>query len=71
MHTLAYAAFYLVALHLIYFAFLHYSPSPVRMTLYEPNPLRYYYIALLVTAVGTQAVAFVMTVSRRRRVGAL
>lgn len=71
MHTLAYAAFYLVALHVVYFAFIHYSPSPLRMTLYEPNPLRYYYLALLVTAVGAQAVAFVITVSRRRSVGAL
>jgi len=71
MHTLAYAAFYLVALHVTYFAFIHYSPSPTRMTEYEPNPLRYYYLALLLTAVGAQAAAFVTTVWRRRRVGAL
>ncbi|WP_329812640.1 hypothetical protein, partial [Streptomyces sp. GSL17-113] len=62
--------FYLVAMHVVYFAFIHYSPSPTRMTMYEPNPLRYYYLLLLLTAAATQAAAFVMTVWRRRTVGA-
>ncbi len=69
MHTLAYAAFYLVVLHVIYFAFIHYSPSPTRMTIYEPNPLRYIYLAMFITAIGAQATAFVTTVLRRRAVG--
>ena len=70
LHTLAYAAFYLVALHVIYFAFIHYTPSPTRMTVYDPNPLRYYYLALLVSAAGAQAFAFARTVTRQRSVGA-
>ncbi len=70
MHGLAYVIFYLVAMHVVYFAFIHYSPSPTRMTMYEPNPLRYYYLLLLLTAAATQAAAFVMTVWRRRTVGA-
>lgn len=71
MHTLAYAAFYLVTLHVLYFAFVHYSPSPTRLTIYEPNPLRYYYLALFLTAVGAQASAFTAAVWRRQKVGAL
>jgi len=62
--------FYLVALHVIYFAFMHYSPSPTRMTMYEPNPLRYLYLALLISVTSAQSAAFVATVWRRRSVGA-
>lgn len=70
LHGLAYVTFYLVALHVVYFAFIHYSPSPARMTLYEPNPLRYYYLALLISVTSVQSAAFVATVWRRRSVGA-
>lgn len=70
LHGLAYVTFYLVALHVIYFAFIHYSPSPMKMTVYEPNPLRYYYLALLLTVASAQSAAFVTTVWRRRSIGA-
>lgn len=66
MHTLAYAIFYLVTLHVLYFAFMHYTPSPVRMTDYDPNPLRYYYLAMIVSIALLQAAAFVKTVWLKR-----
>lgn len=62
VHTLSYAIFYLVVLHVLYFAFIHYTPSPTRMTNYPVNPLRYYYLAMLASISFVQSAAFVKTV---------
>lgn len=66
LHTLAYAIYYLVTLHVIYFAFLHYTPSPAKMTAYPENPLRYYYLFMILSVSVLQAAAFVKTVWRKR-----
>lgn len=66
LHNFAYAIYYLVSLHVIYFAFLHYAPSPARMSDYPENPLRYYYVAMIVSIALAQAAAFVRTVWQKR-----
>lgn len=66
MHTLAYAIFYLVTLHVLYFAFMHYTPSPARTAEYPENPLRYAYLAMVVSIALLQAAAFVKTVWQKR-----
>lgn len=71
LHGFVHVIFYVLVLHALYFAFIHYSPSPYRVitglpTTYPENVLRFAYVAMLVTVVAAQAAAFVVTVRRRR-----
>lgn len=73
LHSLVYAIFSITALHVLYFAFIHYTPSPFRVmtgqaTEYPDNPFTPVYVAMIALLVVTQTLAFVVTVSRRRRV---
>lgn len=72
LHSFAYVIFYLIALHVIYFAFIHYAPAPHRILLGQPvdypeNPLRFYYLGMIFSVFLIQASAFVKTVIRQRR----
>ncbi|WP_448073626.1 hypothetical protein [Georgenia yuyongxinii] len=69
LHTLAYAAFFLTAAHVLYFAFMHYTPASPEAQRYEPNPLRWFYLAMVVTVSLAQAAAFVKTTWVRRSFG--
>lgn len=74
LHMFAYAIFYLSVLHVIYYAFMHYDPSPQRVmagmpTNYPVNPLRFYYLAALLSVSLAQSLAFIKTVIRQRGVG--
>lgn len=74
LHTLAYTIFYVSALHVIYYAFIHYDPSPQRVltgapTNYPVNPLRFYYLSALLSVSLAQSLAFIKTVLRQRGVG--
>lgn len=72
LHMLAYSIFYLSALHVIYFAFIHFSPSPYRViarfpTEYIANPLRYFYLAAIISVLVVQIAAFAKTVHTQRK----
>ncbi len=74
LHMFAYAIFYLGALHVVYYAFIHYDPSPQRIlaglpTNYPTNPLRFYYLLALLSVSAAQSIGFVKTVLRQRAVG--
>lgn len=74
LHTFTHVIFYLVALHSVYFAFIHYTPSPHRVlmgqpTTYPENILRFAYLAMLLSVFLAQGAEFVKTVRQRRRVG--
>lgn len=50
LHSFSYVVFYLSAIHVLYFAFIHYTPSLLRAVLGQPtnypdNPLKFYYLA--------------------------
>ncbi|MAZ67730.1 hypothetical protein CL652_03100 [bacterium] len=71
LHMFAYVIFYLSVAHVVYFAFIHYTPSLQRVmmgapTEYPVNPLRYYYLAALLSVFVVQAWAFVKTVRKQR-----
>jgi len=71
LHMLAITIFYLSALHVMYFAFIHFTPSPYRLiaglpTNYAPNPLRFVYAAAIVTVFTAQAGSYIATVRRQR-----
>lgn len=74
LHAFAYVIFYLIALHTIYFAFIHFVPSPHRVLLgqptdYAPNPLRFFYLTAILSVFVAQLSAFVKTVYQRRKAG--
>lgn len=74
LHMFAYVIFYLIALHVIYFAFIHFAPSPQRLlmglpTNYPVNPLRFYYLAAILSVFAAQMGAFIKTVYQQRRAG--
>lgn len=69
MHTLSYAIYYLVTLHTLYFAFIHFTPSPLRVGNYPTNPLRYYYLVMIISIAMIQVAAFVKTVMQKRASG--
>ena len=74
LHSFTYVIFYIVALHAVYFAFIHYTPSPHRIlmgqsTTYPENVLRFAYLVMFASVFLAQAGAFVRTVHQRRRVG--
>jgi sulfoxide reductase heme-binding subunit YedZ len=71
LHTFAYVVFYLTAIHVVYFAFIHYTPSLQRVlmgapTNYPDNPLRYYYLIALLSVFVMQTWAFIKTVRKQR-----
>ncbi len=71
LHMLAYLIFYIISLHVIYFAFIHYSPSPERVLLGQPtnypkNTLRFYYLIGILSVFFTQVLAFIKTVHQQR-----
>ena len=74
LHTFAYVIFYLAALHALYFAFIHFSPSPERVLLrlptsYPANPLRFFYAGAFLSVVSVQVAAFVKAVRIQRSFG--
>lgn len=74
LHSFTYVIFYIVALHSLYFAFIHFTPSPHRILLglatdYPENILRFAYLAMLLSVFSAQVAAFVKTVRRRRSLG--
>lgn len=73
LHSFTYVIFYIVALHSLYFAFIHYTPAPHRVMMglqtgYPENILRFGYVAMLLSVLGVQLAAFVKTVRQRRAV---
>jgi len=74
LHMFAYVIFYLSALHVVYFAFIHFMPSLQRIlmglpTNYSINPLRFYYLAAVLSVFIVQTGAFIKTVYRQRKAG--
>lgn len=74
LHMFAYVIFYLAALHVVYYAFIHFTPSPERVLLGQPtnypvNPLRFYYLAAILSVFFAQMGAFIKTVYQQRRAG--
>ena len=73
LHMLALVVFYLGVIHVVYFAFIHYTPSLTRAmqglpTNYPENPLRFYYLAAFLTVLFAQIWAFIKTVRSQRKV---
>lgn len=71
LHSFTYVIFYVVALHSLYFAFMHYTPAPHRVlmglpTEYPENVLRFLYLGMLLSVFVAQVAAFVKTVHQRR-----
>lgn len=71
LHSLVYVIFAVVALHVLYFAFIHYTPSPFRVMTgqqseYPENPLTPAYVVMIGIVVVAQGLAFVTTIVRRR-----
>lgn len=74
LHNFTYVIFYLIVLHVMYYAFIHYSLSLDYVlagitTTTPPNPLRYYYLAGALSVVLAQLTAFIKTIRQRRRAG--
>lgn len=74
LHSFSYVIFYILTLHALYFAFIHYTPAPYRILMgmptdYPENILRFGYVVMLLSVLGAQAGAFVKTVHERRTVG--
>lgn len=67
LHSGAYVIFYLVALHTFYFLFVHYSLSFHRPVPPNPNWLSTPFMALTLSVPLLQSIAFVKTVSERKR----
>lgn len=72
LHWFAYVIFYLSALHVVYFAFMHYSPSPQRVlmglpTEYPSNPLAYYYLVAILLTFVAQIGAFIKTIKQTNK----
>lgn len=70
LHMLSYVIFYLAALHVVYFAFIHYTPSLQRVVMEQPtnypdNPLKYYYLFAIISVFVAQCLAFIKTVRRQ------
>lgn len=71
LHMLSYVIFYLGALHVVYFAFIHYTPSLQRVVMEQPtnypdNVLKYYYLFAIISVFVVQVMAFIKTVRRQR-----
>ncbi len=74
LHSFSYLVFYLSAIHVLYFAFIHYTPSLLRAVLGQPtnypdNPLKFYYLAAFLSVLLVQIIAFILTVRKQRNSG--
>lgn len=74
LHSFSYVVFYLSAIHVLYFAFIHYTPSLLRAVLGQPtnypdNPLKFYYLAAFLSVLLVQIIAFILTVRKQRNSG--
>jgi len=74
LHMFAYVVFYLGAMHVVYFAFIHYTPSLTRAmqglpSNYPDNPLKYYYLFMLVSVLAVQIIGFIREVRKNRNAG--
>jgi len=63
LHMFVYVIFFLSAVHVVYYAFVHFDPSLNRVVLglpteYPENPLRYWYLWALLSVIGLQAWSF-------------
>ena len=72
LHSFSYVVFYLSAVHVLYYAFIHYTPSLLRAVLGQPttypdNPLKFYYLAAILSVLFVQIIAFIITVRKQRR----
>ncbi len=72
LHMLSFVIFYLAALHVLYFAFIHFTPSPYRIvaglpTTYPGNPLKFFYVAAILSVLAAQTGAFIKTVYQQRK----
>ncbi len=72
LHMFAYVVFYLAVIHVVYFAFIHYTPSLQRVimgspTNYPVNPLKYYYLGALISVFVAQVWAFIKTVRQQKK----
>ena len=72
LHMFSNVVFYLGAMHVVYFAFIHYTPSLTRAmqglpTNYPDNPLKYYYLFMLLSVLVVQLLAFMQTVRKQRK----
>ena len=63
----AYTVFYLVALHTMYFLFMHYTVSFHRPVPEDANWFRYPFLALVAVVPILQAIAFIATVRKKAR----
>jgi len=63
LHMFVYVIFFLGAVHVVYYAFMHFDPSLNRVVLglpteYPENPLRYWYLWALLSVIGLQTWSF-------------
>jgi len=63
LHMFVYVIFFLSAVHVVYYAFMHFDPSLNRVVLglpteYPENPLRYWYLWALLSVIGLQTWSF-------------
>lgn len=63
LHMFVYVIFFLSAVHVVYYAFMHFDPSVNRVVLglpteYPENPLRYWYLWSLISVVVLQVAVF-------------
>ena len=63
LHMFVYVIFFLSAVHVVYYAFVHFDPSLNRVVLglpteYPENPLRYWYLWALLSVIGLQTWSF-------------
>jgi len=63
LHMFVYVIFFLSAVHVVYYAFVHFDPSLNQVVLglpteYPENPLRYWYLWALLSVIGLQAWSF-------------
>lgn len=66
LHTGAYIIFYLTAIHIAYFMFMHYTVSFHR-PVPPPNWFRFYSLLIVITVFFLQITAFIKTVRSQRK----
>ncbi len=72
LHSFAYVIFYLGALHVLYFAFIHYVPSLAKLlsgapAMYPVNPLRFVYVFAFASVFIVQMVGFIKTLKKHSK----
>lgn len=73
LHSFAYVVFYLILIHVIYYSFIHFSPSFEQVITGESldkslkNPLRFYYLFLGLSVFVVQFLAFIKVVYNQRK----